>query len=644
MAIVCKAQDKPVIQPYGKIDKADLELKSCDYEKDANAMVLFNQADLYYDSNLQIVVEHHKRIKILNDNGKKQADIRIEYYGGSHFEFISNLQAQTFNLNNGKIETVKVDKKQIFNEVIDKGRMAMVFSFPNVKPGSVIEYKYTQTFQSMQHIPDWFFQEDIPVKYSELTTAIPEWFIFKVQQRSYDQPINRSTKQESRSINVSGEMVTFNEEHIKYSMTNVPSMVREPYMSSEVDNLQCLYFQLISFRPPMGFTQNISDTWAKVGGILADDEDFGMQLKRKLTGEDAIIDKAKTLKNDEQKIAYIFNEVKNSLKWNNIDRWYTNDGTSKAWEHKTGNSAEVNLILFHLLNKSGIKAYPMVVSTRDHGKVNPSYTFLYQFNRAVVYIPVDSTRHYILDATSKYNSYLETPDNLLNSYGLWIDKENKKYDLVFITNKAPIRQVVMINAEIQPEGKMKGIAQINSFSYNRLSSIENYKTNGEKKYMDYLRENDNNLSITSLKLDNIDIDSLPLTQNINFNLELTGSDNSYIYFKPNLFTSLKTNPFINEARQSNIDFSHCNSYNINGLFKVPAGYKTEALPKTMSIVMPDQSIIFRRIVAEQEGVIVVRYVIQYNKPIFFKSNYPDVHAFYKKMHELLDEQIVIKKS
>ncbi len=60
----------------------------------------------------------------------------------------------------------------------------------------------------------------------------------------------------------------------------------------------------------------------------------------------------------------------------------------------------------------------------------------------------------------------------------------------------------------------------------------------KKKYIDWLKSGNNDLKISSVKLENMDVDSLPLTQNINFNLDLTGSDGTYIYFKPNLFTSL----------------------------------------------------------------------------------------------------------
>jgi hypothetical protein len=82
---------------------------------------------------------------------------------------------------------------------------------------------------------------------------------------------------------------------------------------------------------------------------------------------------------------------------------------------------------------------------------------------------------------------------------------------------------------------------------------------------------------------------------------------------------------------------------VSGMYKVPAGYKVDALPKSLTIVMPDKGVSFRRIVAEQDGSIIVRYSISYNKTQYSKDDYPDFHEFFKKMHEMLNEQIILKK-
>ncbi|OJW17345.1 DUF3857 domain-containing protein [Mucilaginibacter sp. 44-25] len=631
-------------RPFGKIDIADLELKQCDFEKDANAEILFDVANVGYDSNFDLTMERHKRVKIFNINGKDNANIRIEFYGGNRLEYITGLEAETINLVDGKPEITKLDKKLLYTENIDKMRTAYVFSMPNVKPGSVIEYKYKWHSNSLNNFPDWDFQDKIPTRYSELQTYIPDFMFFNLKG-NITLPLSKyATKSEGRSTGTGTNAITYSLETITRGISNVPSLPDEPYMTSNADNAQSIVYQLTGVRPTGSYRPTYSDTWAKVGGILADDEDFGAQLKRKLLNEAEIIAKAKAFKTDDEKIRYLFNEVKNNMKWNGIDRWYTNDGTVKAWEKKTGNSAEINLILFHLLKQAGVKAYPMVVSTRDHGKVAPYFTYLYQFNRAVVYIPVTGGKPYLLDATNKYNMYNEMPDNLLNSSGFYIDKEKELYDIVMLENANPVRQVIILSGELKGDGKLNGLAEISSFSYNRINAISKYKTDGEKKYTDYLCQNDNNLKINGFKMENMEVDTLPLKQSINFTLDLPSTDENYIYFVPNLFSSLKTNPFLSEERRTNIDFGYRKSYTIIGNYKLPANYKVDALPKNVTMNMPDGSIQFRRVMAAENGTLVIRYQIDQKSNVYYKDVYPEVHEFYKKMYEMLNEQIVLKKS
>lgn len=481
LTFTVKAQDViPIYQDYGKINQADLEMKSCDFEKDANAEVLIDKGDVYFDQQFNVVLEMHRRIKIFNDEGKQNADFKLVFRNYNREEYITGLQAETINLVDGKPEITKLDKKLVYTQVIDKYYSALVFTMPNIKPGSIIDIKYIKT-NELAEIPSWNFQDEIPVRYSEYDTAIPEYFYFKSQTNIITPLTKYSTSTNSGSIGSGANVLTYTVNEEKRVLVNIHSLNKEPFMSSVNDNLLNVHFTLASFRPPYGFVRDFSNTWAKLGENLMQDEDFGGQMRRGLKGEDEIISKAKTLKSDDEKIAFIFNTVRDAMKWDDIDSWYTIDGTSDAWNKKTGNSTEINLILYHMLYKSGISAaLPMLVSTREHGKVNPAYTFLSQFNRAVVYIPVDSTRKYILDASNKYNVYNEIPYNLLNSSGFYLDRNNKTYDLVFLDDESPVRQSIFINAEIKPNGKMSGNAQISSESYDKINKERYYKKDGEK--------------------------------------------------------------------------------------------------------------------------------------------------------------------
>jgi len=58
LAYCAKAQTiQPTDAPFGKVDNADLEMKACDFEKDANAEVLIDKGDLYYDQQLNVVAD-----------------------------------------------------------------------------------------------------------------------------------------------------------------------------------------------------------------------------------------------------------------------------------------------------------------------------------------------------------------------------------------------------------------------------------------------------------------------------------------------------------------------------------------------------------------------------------------------------------
>ncbi|GGH11696.1 DUF3857 domain-containing protein [Mucilaginibacter phyllosphaerae] len=620
-----KAQTAPpTTQPFGKIDIADLELKDCDFEKGANAEVLFNKGNVYYNQ-FDLNIEIHKRIKIFTDKGKDNANIKIIH--ASHI--LTNLQAQTINLNHGAVEYIKVDKTQIYTEKIDKWLSATVFTFPNVKPGSVIEFKYLIN-TNIANYPNWYFQTSIPTRYSEITTLVSDIADYKTLD-AVTMPY---------AVNKLGK----NDAQIK-ALANIPSISDEAYMTTIEDNSQRLLFQLSSVTIPGQKVVNFAKSWPNVGEEFAKRTLLSGQLDVSLSKENALLAVAKAMKTDEQKIAYLFNEVKKNIMWNGAYNIYAyNEGINVAWNKKTGNSAEVNLILCRLLKKSGVKVYPMVVSTRNNGRVSPTYPNSSQFNSTVAFVPVDSTKFFVLDATNKYNIYNQIPANLLNSFGLYIDKEKENYRIQFLEQPDPVKQVILVNGDITTDGKVTGTAEIDNYSYNKITATEKFKKDGESKFISYLTHDDNNLKISSLEFEDMDIDTLPLKTKVSFTLDLTGSDNNYIYFCPNILTSIKANPFLNTRRLTDVDFGYRDNYSIIGSYKIPTGYKVDILPKSVSLIMPDKSILFKRTVVESNGAIIVRYTIDHKKSIYFKEDYPEFHEFTKQMYEMLNEQIVLKKS
>ncbi len=618
-AFIANAQD-PVNQDqvYGNVDVADLQMTSCDFEKDANAEVLFDKALIKFEYGLSM--ERHIRIKIFNDAGKKSANVRLIY----QTEFlglrgIGDLKAETINLEDNKPVFTPVEKPQIYIEKLNKNFSAFVFSFPNVKAGSIIEYKF-KTYPQRE----WLFQGRLPTRYSEVKVHLPNnnFLISPTVETFVRQPV------------VTDSLGGKGRDHY-WGMSNVHSLSEEPYMTAWQNNLQRVVFSFSGF---------ISTSWGDITNELIKDNGFGGKLDATLPGEDNILKKLEIYETEDEKIAYLFDTVKNRMRWNNNTFLISADGLQTAWKNKTGNSADINLILLHFLKVAGISATPMVVCTRDYGRLAPERPDPFSLNNTVVYIPIDTVNYYLMDASDRYSLYNVIPYNILNSFGLAIDLDTKKYKITQIINSAPIIQSTFINAEISANGKMNGTAEITSDSYNKIKTVKKYNAIGERNYIDSTFQDNNNIHIMSFKMENALVDSLPLTQKFSCTIDLPGSDNDYIYFNTNLFSLTGDNPFKKEQRFSDINLGYRDNYSINGVYKLPAGYQPVSLPKNTTIIMPDQSIVFKRTIAEEQGVISARYVINHKKTIYFMEDYKDLFGFYKKMYELLNEQIVLKKA
>lgn len=625
-------------QAYGDVSMDDLLLKDCPFEKGANAMVLLDMGDAVTDIE-SVSIKYFKRTKIFSSAGRDLANVRINYHSGNDLEDIRDVEAETINWENGKIVITKVDEKQIYTEQIDKYHKAIVFAFPQVKPGSIIEYKYHLITRSPLDFRGWSFQENIPVRYSELTAKIAHSTLYNIITKGY-QPFVKDT-----SILLSG-FIGKGDRQCWWAKANVHSYVAEPFVTQGVDNTERIIFRLSFASSGMDFVR-LSDTWEKIAFKIIFDPYFVDQLDQRISKQDTLLKQAQSLATDDEKIAFLFNEVKKNMTWNKANSWLADKGAKTAWNNKIGNSAEINLILYNLLKRAKIKVYPMLLSTRYNGVIEHDYAEWGNINTMVSYVPTaDSTQYYVLDASNKYNVYNEVPIEFLNTYGVIIypAKRENVSAVKYLKNETTAKHIVIIDATISADNEVAGTTDIVDYSYNRKACLELHKVLDEKQYSDYLIAGINDLKITKPVFENMEVDSLPLMQKFNFTHELTGgNDNQYIYFNSNLFTPFNNNPFINEKRYSDIDFGYCNSYSINGTYKLPIGYKIDVLPKSMVLNMPDKSIIFKRVIGQLNGALQVHYNITYSRSTYSIGEYKPLHDFYKKMYDMLNEPIVLKK-
>ena len=630
----------------GKIDKADLEMKDCDFDKGAVAVTLIDWGNVYYDrgiegvSFLNTIYEKRERIKILKESGLSYADVSIPYYDNNNEEKILKLDAYTYNLDDaGNIKVTEVNKSSIYSKRINKYFSKMIIAFPEVKAGTVIEYKYKMERKTDQNLKSWFFQDRIPTRYSEYQINIPKFYRFSVQPTVID---SIEVKEEMNDELISTNKGSLSTQVLKknFIMRNLIGIRDEPFMGSPRDYQQRLEFQLSQVDYGDGNIVDLRMGWSDILHDLKEANDFGKQLEWAPSNTETLITEAAAIKNQEARMKLIYTYVRKNMSWNGDDDIYSGEGINTAFKKHEGSSGDINLLLVCLLKKVNLDAAPILLSTRENGLVNKHYPFLKQFNTVMAYVKL-SDKYFILDATDKVSNYTLTPESIVNTQGYIADGEAGEW-LDIIDQRHKYKVMTAVHGEIDTTGIMKGEALINCNGYARKQRCDTYLKNKDNFKATYFSSANTALKIDELIVNNVEADSLPLEQKVKFSAVLNSSGN-YSYFNMNLFSDLDKNPFVADDRMADIDFGFLQDFSMFGNYTIPQDYVFEELPANFSMIMPDTSIIFTRNIQADENLLNVRMTVEFKRTFYQVSDYPEFAAFYKKLFAKLNEQIVIKK-
>lgn len=613
------------LSPFGSFTPADIALKECPFDKEADAVVLLDHAFSNYDDDYRLVTDRRIRFKILTQKGIDRANIHIRYYSGDDFESIRGIDAVILTPGNGRNEVRQgIDRKEIYTRKLNSLASEVTFTLPNVKVGSIIEYKYTSEMKHYGGLREWIFQKELPVMLSvyDLNIIPNSEFTYSVHKSEF-LPIEVKPDNKGGSIH--------------FAMRNVPGLRGEAYMAAERDYLQRVNFQFSGHYGSSG-KRKFTTTWKELTKELLFEKNFGGQLDKGLPNTEAVKSLWEQAPTPYEKMQRIHTYVRANLSWNNIYSKYSDNGIKEAWEKKRGMSGDINLILLNLLLAAGLEAAPILVSERDHGKVDTTYPFLDQFNKVAAYVTIDGNT-YILDGTDYSTPSYMVPFNLLNTTGFVVDKKSGGFTRI-TDSKRKNRSYINLLGTIDETGQLYGKGLINHFDYAKIEKRESYLSN-KAAYEEALVKPYAAMKIDSFNVKGTEADSLAMSHTFNLTYALNKSGQYYL-LGINLFAPFEKNPFISDNRFSNIDFGCRHNYTVNGSFALPANLVPETVPKNMKLVMPDKSMTMSRDLQITGNTIQVRVNVSIDKTDFGANEYPLVKAFYKQMFDLLNEPIVLK--
>lgn len=629
-----------VAQDYklGKVTVDELKEKNHPGDTSARAAILHKKQDIYFqidgEGYWQLVTETEVKIKIYKKEGYNLANVQEIYYDFGKGEKVTFSNAVTYNLVNGQVEKTKLKSDGEFKEKYSKYYSVKKITLPNVKEGTIIEYKVTKQSYNLTRLADYYFQFDIPVKYIDLRVTVPEYYVYNRVLMGY---LNPKVSEEVLNSSVSN----LKNYRTLLQLNDVPALKDEKYVNNINNYRSRIRFELSSRRTNTGSVEDFATDWPSVAKKIYEEDDFGKELQKTGYFEDEINAVIKGVTNRNEKIMKIFDYVKQRMNWNEYNSLFCDVGVKEAFKNKTGNAAEINLMLTAMLRYAGVEANPVILSTRSNGiAFLPSRT---AFNYVVCGVEYDN-RISMFDATSKYSMSNIMPARTLNWVGRVIRK-NGTSDEIDLMVDVISKNSTNVFATLQTNGELNGKLREVNTEYAAYMYREDQGKYSKETVINNLERKYKGIEVDGLKVMNVEDLYQPIQVEYEFNhnnvVEIIGSK---MYFSPFLFLNYTENPFTQEKREYPIDFLYPRQDKYTFTITIPEGYEIESLPKATNLSIIDDLGAFKFNCLGTGNKIQVSATFDLNQSTILPQYYVTLKDFFKRMLEVQNDKIVLKKT
>lgn len=624
---------------FGKFSNEDFELKTCPFEPDAEAVVIYDIGKTFFGSETggyNIYFEHTFKIKILSKAGLRHAEFNIPLYEGDHgMERLESISANSYNFENGNVRITTLNPKETYTQRINDHWVIKKFAIPDVKEGTVFDVKYLTNSPYIFNFNDWNFQQEIPVIYSEYTAVI----IPNVEYVYYLQGVSKVDEFKTypiKKVNMQ-HVLSVNNDDMAYLfvLKNIPSIKTDEYMSSMEDYRIKINFQLAGYAGSASSVVKVMSTWEELIKDLLSDGDFGRYIKAGRSKAEEIIQTMNLPAAPLEKANYLRKWMTENFHFNGTNSFIAKSSVKNFLETRIGNAAEINLFYLALLRAAGITADPVIISTRDNGKIHSDYPFIDGFNYVMVTINAEG-KVLILDATESLYRFEEIPPRCFNEKGLIVNDQQVQW-IAFsskVNSEIRYKHDLIMNPS---EGILLQKCNATFSGYDAAKYRSKFNENYEdlKKEMVHL-----NVISDSLKPKNLNYIDLPFEISFNEALPLEMADGKII-IDPFVGRAILENPFIRPVRTYPVDFNYKQTRSFETIIQIPEGFRLLTKPDDLVVNNPNIRIIYT--VNDQEpGLLKVTALYEIKKDIYPSESYKNLKDYFHMIVTKLNEKIILE--
>jgi hypothetical protein len=624
---------------FGKASTEELTMTHWASDSSADAAILYENGnvDISFDAFSEITTIYHTRIKILKTSGLERGNIVLSIrIKGLEKEKVDEIEGFSYNLENGKLVTKSIAASNIFLENVSSLQVNKKVIFPNVKVGTVIELRYRRrTPFSIRIAPEnWYFQSNIPIAWSELNVSMPPELSYSCLYSGY-LPFHIKNIGDNKS-----RLETKIGSKYRFVIKDAPAFKDESYITSSEDYISKIEFQILSYyaeqkEKVIGF----SDTWVSIAKYLNEHERFGKRLEN----TNYLKEVAKTISimpDTLERINAALSYITNNFSWNKVFSVLAKDDLKTVFENKTGSVSELNLLLLALLNKVGVNAQASILSTRSNGEISEAFPKLDKFNYVIVCARLNG-KDLFIDATEKFSTPGLIPIRCLNSRLCVLLKDTLRLAPII---PAKSTSVIIIDAQLDSlSQKISGQFVKTCNAYYSLDNRKDILEYGEKELLKEYNDKNPDWQIRKFYIENKDKSFEKFKLSFDFEDDVDNTKKEAVAIIPFFAEVISENPFKEKDRIYPINLFYPFDKIMLLKIKIPSGFNVSELPKSKSIILPNQAGKFSYIVEQDDSMISIKSQITISRTSFNPNEYESLKAFYDQIILKHAEQIVFKR-
>ena len=629
-------KDAPIT--WGKVDTSQFNMELPEFCNDASTVTLCRYGETFIQDGSIDQVETstnvHVRFKVLERAGVERGNVNVYFWtgttkrgasksssggakGGIDGSRIENIEGAVYNIDeNGNIEKTELNQEDIFvkdySDLINNGVVS--FALPNVKVGSIVEFRYSRISKYYFFSKEWYFQNEAPCLHSEYRVAYPE-------DKSYAIYVTGILKNRVEVVESSITNRNYRRDHERifgYILKDSPGIIDDSYVKS-IDNVKTrLILQMNEYYDPsINANVKIVSTWEHLADEMKYHDRFGRQLSKNITmlsGLDDLYSSGTEL----ERLTNCFNHIQNHFDCNGWNSVFVDNNLKTAYESGVGSSVEINLSLAKLLKKADLNPTMALVSTRTHGEINEKYPFLRQFNHAIVIVKIGE-KNYYLDASSKVSQVSFPPSNIIDCEAFVIDPDNP--EIIKITSDTYYNKFVMYSGAVSLDS-IKGKIQ---------SKYKGYAAASERSqileplldYFDNTFNDDKNLYLENPQVFNTTSNNKAFKSQVEFSMENSVTESgSQLYFNPFTVHSDFDNLLISKRRDYPVEFNYKYNITYRYSYTIPDGYTVSEVPENTNSALEDNSVTTLVQYTVYDNNIQINTNLKINKLVFSATEYP----------------------